>query len=306
LPHTLRAASQCTLAEIDMLATGPMGPPNIPGARRRVCACLLVCAPLIGLPAFAQFSDVKNPSAGNPTAIAEGESLFRANCSPCHGFAGHGGSRGPDLTTGLWIHGGSDREIFNTISQGVPGTDMPANAFEDGEIWALVAYLRSIGASPAAPSSGDRAAGEQVFQQLGCPRCHMIQGKGGHLGPELTRVGAARSFAYLVASIRDPDKDLSVIATDPNNHYAVPIEWLTVTVETRSGQKIVGTARNEDAFTIQLFGEDDSWHLLRKQDLASVRHERRSLMPAYNASTLGDEDLRNLMAYLTGLRGADK
>lgn len=46
-----------------------------------------------------------NPEAGSPTAIREGESLFRANCSPCHGLQACGGARGPDLTSGRWIHG---------------------------------------------------------------------------------------------------------------------------------------------------------------------------------------------------------
>jgi len=288
-----------------MLADRPMGAQKLGAVRCYLLACLLSQSFLVAASASPQSVDT-NPSAGNPAAIQEGASLFRANCSPCHGFAGRGGGRGPDLTTGLWIHGGSDREIFTTISQGVPGTEMPANGFDDSETWALVAYLRSIAAGSPAPSPGDRLAGERIFQRSGCPRCHMVRGKGGHLGPELTRVGAARSFAYLVESIRQPDKDLSLVGTDPNNHYAVPIEWLTVTAITRSGKKLVGTALNEDAFTIQLLGEDDSLHLLRKQELASVRHERRSLMPAYNSSLLGEQDLRDLLAYLTSLRGAEK
>ena len=85
-----------------------------------------------------------NPLAGDPAAIREGASLFRANCSPCHGLNAGGGGRGPNLRSGLWIHGGSDEAIFRTISQGVPGTEMPANSFEDSETWALVAYLRSV------------------------------------------------------------------------------------------------------------------------------------------------------------------
>ena len=78
--------------------------------------------------ASAPADEPKNPLAGDPAAIKEGASLFRANCSPCHGLNARGGGRGPDLTSGLWIHGGSDAAIFRTISQGVPGTEMPANA----------------------------------------------------------------------------------------------------------------------------------------------------------------------------------
>src|SRR5580700_829260 len=105
----------------------------------------------------------KNPLTGDPSAIKEGSSLFRANCSPCHGLNAGGGGRGPDLRSGLWVHGSSDAAIFRTITQGVPGTEMPANPFEDSEIWALVAYLRSVSAATKTPVAGDFAQGERLF-----------------------------------------------------------------------------------------------------------------------------------------------
>jgi putative heme-binding domain-containing protein len=246
----------------------------------------------------------KNPVAGEPAAIREGASLFRANCSPCHGLDARGGGRGPDLTIGRWIHGGSDEAIFQTISQGVAGTEMPANPFEDSEIWALIAYIRSMGGAAQAPASGDTAAGERLFfGKEKCASCHMIQGRGGHLGPDLSRVGAARSVAYLTESIREPSKELSLGYSDPNNHYGIPLDYDTVTVTMRSGKTLVGVAKNEDAFTIQLLGEDDELHLLLKKDVTEVRHDRRSLMPAYGTDMLNADELRDLIAYLTSLRG---
>jgi len=245
-----------------------------------------------------------NPLKGNPSAIKEGASLFHADCSPCHGLNARGGGRGPDLTSGLWVHGGSDAAIFRTISQGVPGTEMPANTFEDTETWALVAYLQSVSSGTHAPVVGDRAKGEQIFfGKGGCVQCHMVRGRGGRLGPELTRVGAARSAAYLTDSIREPDKELSLGMTDPNNHYVIPMEYETVTVTPRDGRRIIGVAKNEDAFSIQLLGQDDELHLLLKKDLDNVVHERRSLMPAYTEQILSKEALQDLLSYLTNLRG---
>ena len=256
---------------------------------------------LIAIPSHGQMKS--NPLAGDPAAIREGASLFRANCSPCHGHKARGGGRGPDLTSGQWIHGSSDTAIFQTISQGVPGTQMPANTFEDSETWALVAYLRSIGSGTHDPVTGDRTEGEQIFfGKGGCVRCHMVRGRGGHLGPDLTRVGAARSVEYLTESIREPDKELSLGMTDPNNHYVIPMEYETVTVTARDGRRIAGVAMNEDAFSIQLLGQDDKLYMLVKKDLSDVRHERRSLMPAYTEQMISKEELQNLLAYLTNLR----
>src|ERR1700678_3499550 len=111
------------------------------------------------LPGTAQEKAVTNPVAGNPAAIHEGASLFRGNCSPCHGLNAQGGGRGPDLTAGRWVHGSSDAAIFGTITGGVPGTEMPANGFEDSETWAIIAYLRSLAPAKSGAVSGDPARG---------------------------------------------------------------------------------------------------------------------------------------------------
>ena len=66
----------------------------------------------------------------------------------------------------------------------------------------------------------------------------MVNGKGGELGPELSRVGAARSAAYLIDSIREPSKELSEGMVDPNNRYANALVYDTVTVVTRIGETI--------------------------------------------------------------------
>jgi len=254
--------------------------------------------------ALGQDKEIKNPLTGDPSAIQEGSSLFRANCSPCHGLNAGGGGRGPDLRAGVWVHGASDAAIFRTINQGVPGTEMPANPFEDSEIWALVAYLRSVSTGTKTPVAGDSAQGERLFfGKSGCAQCHMVKGRGGRLGPDLTRVGAARSVAYLTESIREPDKDLSLATSDPNNHYGIPAEYDTVTAVTRDGERVIGVAKNEDAFSLQLLGQDDKLHLFLKKDLREVIHERRSLMPAYAESRLSKRELQNLLAYLTSLRG---
>ena len=264
---------------------------------------VLVIATLWCAPAGAQKNPVTNPVADNPAAIKEGLSLFRANCSPCHGINARGGGRGPDLTSGRWNHGSADADLFLTITQGVTGTEMPAANFEDSEIWTIIAYLRSLAPPKSTAPVGDRAVGEAIFQGKGCPSCHMVKGRGGLLGPDLSRVGAGRSAAYITDSIRFPDKDLSTGMIDPNSHFGPARVWDTVTVITATGEKIVGVARNEDTFSIQLMDRRQNLHLLSKKDLRKVNHERKSMMPAYAEDMLNATDLENLVAYLQNLRG---
>jgi putative heme-binding domain-containing protein len=232
----------------------------------------------------AAHGGAKQTSKANADAIKEGASLFRANCSPCHGLNAHGGGRGPDLTSGRWTHGSTDDDLFRTITQGVPGTDMPANSFEDSETHTIIVYLRSLALPKNITVVGNAEKGKKIFfGAVGCSNCHMVRGIGGVLGPDLSRVGAARSVSYLVESIRDPDKELSVGMADPNNHYVVPLVYDTVTVITANGERITGVARNER----HVFHPDDYY----RAGTAVVPEKRleRSIPPAQvtDAAVLG-------------------
>lgn len=139
------------------------------------------------LQAFAQ----KNPLAGDPKAAKAGESEFRINCALCHGLGAKGGGRGPDLTRAVKKHTHTDADMFQVISNGIPGTAMPANGtngqgvgMTEREIWQIIAYLRSqeVKASPA--SLGNTARGKELFYgDANCSMCHMVQGKGAGSDP---------------------------------------------------------------------------------------------------------------------------
>jgi cytochrome c oxidase cbb3-type subunit 3 len=240
-----------------------------------------------------------NPFTGDVKAITQGAVLFRQECVFCHGVGAHGGMRGPDLTTGSWNHGGADADLMRTITVGVPGTAMPPNNLKAEEIWRIVAYLRTLQQPIAAPL-GDRTIGETLFfGAQRCASCHIVNGRGGRLGPELSAVGSARSRAYLIESIRQPGRQLTqnrVFGDD------VTLKYDTVTAVTADGRTIVGVPMNEDTFTLQLMDASERVHSLDKKTLKSVRHENRSLMPAYDTNRLSNPDLDNLVAYLQSLR----
>jgi putative heme-binding domain-containing protein len=89
---------------------------------------------------------------------------------------------------------------------------------------------------------------------------------------------------------------------EPNGDYVVPISNATITVVTKTGQRITGVPRNEDTFSVQMLGTDNEIHLFLKKDVQEVIHEEKSLMPAYSEAMLSDSQLRNLLAYLATLR----
>src|SRR5437773_5218435 len=244
---------------------------------------------------------VSNPLTGEPKAVTQGAVLFRQECVVCHGVSARGGMRGPDLTTGSWSHGGSDAELAATISAGVPGTAMPPNKLTEEEIWQIIAYLRTL-QQPVMPPTGDARRGETLFfGAQRCSSCHIVNGRGGRVGPELTTVGSARSRAYIVESIREPGKSLT---ENGLGGWPTTMKYDTVTLVTSDGTTIVGVPVNEDTFTVQVMDMNERVHSLDKKSLKSFRHENRSLMPAYDSNRLSAADLDDLVAYLQTLRAA--
>jgi len=88
---------------------------------------------------------LRNPYAGNASAIATGAKLFISyNCADCHGADGSG-AMGPSLADGRWHFGGDDGEIFESIYQGRPD-GMPAwgALISPDQVWMLAAYVKSL------------------------------------------------------------------------------------------------------------------------------------------------------------------
>lgn len=239
-------------------------------------AALLVPILLTG-PLLAQTSP--NPATGG--------ALFRANCTFCHGSNAAGG-RGPNLL-GKLAHSDRPEALQQVIKDGIPGTAMPGNDFEPEEMADLLAYLKTLrqgnGSTAAVP--GDPEAGRAIYARQSCAGCHIINREGSAFGPDLSRVGVARSYDYLRESIIKPSAD-------------IPDEFRTVRVVTREGKTISGIRVNEDTFSLQLRMLDQSYRSLTKTQLRSVDYPSESLMPPYK---LSETDLTNLLAYLTTLRG---
>lgn len=57
------------------------------------------------------------------SGLAEGKGIFEKNCVACHRSDG-GGNVGPNLTDEYWIHGGGIKNVFATVSNGVPAKGM--------------------------------------------------------------------------------------------------------------------------------------------------------------------------------------
>jgi mono/diheme cytochrome c family protein len=162
-------------------------------AKRWKRALAQACAALFLLAAPAALTaDDQNPLARDPAAAKAGEYEFRINCALCHGLGARGGGRGPDLTRAQKKHAHSDADMFQVISNGIPGTVMPANGtngqgvgMTDEEIWQIIAYIRSVEvkASGQAHSAMPRTASNFFMATRIVPCATWSRARGGRLGP---------------------------------------------------------------------------------------------------------------------------
>lgn len=91
--------------------------------------------------------------------LEKGKQLYNVNCTPCHGPDG-GGTVGPNLTDKYWIHGGGIKNVFKTITEGVPAKGMIAwkTLLTPKQIQQVASYVLSLQGTN--PPSGKPHEGE--------------------------------------------------------------------------------------------------------------------------------------------------
>jgi putative heme-binding domain-containing protein len=228
----------------------------------------------------------ENPFGGDPEAIARGQKVYMGSCSGCHGATGEGG-RGPNLRDGRLIRRSTDFQVMNTIKKGVPGSDMPPTNLPDERVWELVAFVRAMGAPASeAAVAGNPAHGEEVYRSAGCANCHAINGRGGALGPDLTNIGATRSYGVLKESVEKPGERLAT-------------GYQPVTVTTKDGRTLSGMVKNYTNYDLQMTDKSGQLHLFQTADLSNVQLSMTSPMPSDYSKRLSRDDLTDLLAYLS-------
>ncbi|HUY12124.1 MAG TPA: c-type cytochrome [Terriglobia bacterium] len=222
------------------------------------------------------------------TGLAQGKQSFVLHCGGCHGMDGRGGEHAPDIATSPIVQAFSEADLELIVTNGIPSHGMPGfNNLGPAGIKAVVEYLLILqGKQSTAAVRGNPAQGKHLFfGRAQCSSCHMVHGKGGFLGADLTEYSRTHSPQEMKEAIVNPYKNLS-----PRQD--------TVVAVTRDGQKLTGIARNEDNFSVQLQTADGAFHLLMKSNLAALHHGPRSLMPSDYASKLSASEIDDLISFL--------
>jgi putative heme-binding domain-containing protein len=225
-----------------------------------------------------------------PASSASGERGFASNCSGCHGLDGTGSQRAPNIVSNPQVQKLSADEMHRIVSEGVPGTGMPAfKGLGKPTITAIVAYVRNLeGKNRPVALPGNPGNGKVLFFGTGqCSNCHMAGGRGGFIAPDLSTYGQTHDAEAIRAAIINPaarERPVGLVA-----------------VITASGERFEGIVRNEDNFSLQLQSTDGSFHFLSKSDVKTIDRRRGSMMPSDYGSKLSDAQLNDLVSYLLKL-----
>lgn len=189
------------------------------------------------VPQFEEYPPAKKLiTISTPPAelAAIGEELLRVKggCLICHKVTETGNERGPDLrqaagkaatrkegmtAEAYLIESLVSPEVFLVpgFPKMMPSAVKPPANMNMAEVKALIAYLQTLGSAEvtvkilpediqAAKAAGPVHKGKEAMGTYGCLGCHKVEGEGGEVGPDLTKVGAGRTAEELLKKIVDP------------------------------------------------------------------------------------------------------
>jgi putative heme-binding domain-containing protein len=133
------------------------------------------------------------------------------------------------------------------------------------------------------PATGDPARGRIVFQNI-CAQCHLLDGAGHAVGPDLASL-AHRSVEDLLSNILDPN-------------MAINPAYVAYSVETGSGEFETGLLASESPDAIQLLQASGRKLIIPRPQIKRLASSGMSLMPEGLEAALTPADLRDLIALL--------
>ena len=215
-----------------------------------------------------------------------GRQTFARSCSGCHGLDGKGTQRAPSIAAGSRASQLAEGDLLRIVAKGVPERGMPAfEALGSDQMSAVVKYVRmlsGVAATTTLPGVPERGK-KLFFGEGGCSQCHMMQGAGGFIAPDLS--GYARGTT---------PKQVRTAITKPEGVSRAQL----ASVATTDGQHYEGMIRNEDNFSLQLQTLDGGFHFFSKAGLKAIERKPATTMHQGFGSRFSASQLDDLVSYI--------
>ena len=138
----------------------------------------------------------------------------------------------------------------------------------------------------------DAAAGRRTFyhpQGAGCFKCHRIDGRGGRVGPDLSRAVGTMNRVQLIQSILEPSREIAP-------------QFVAWAFETRDGKVVTGMIVHENEGKTIVGNSEGQTVELKTADIETRVPQRISVMPVKLTDRLTLQELRDLIAFLDAQR----
>lgn len=147
-----------------------------------------------------------------------------------------------------------------------------------------------------AKRTGDAARGKQVWDAsvngaAQCAKCHTVRGVGGQVGPDLSMIGKKGGRDNLLESVLTPSK-------------AIADQYVQVSVVTAADMTVSGLVVGDTPQALTLRDANGKDTVIPKGDVVSQKKLMVSLMPEDIVAGLTEDELIDLVAYLTTLQSA--
>jgi putative heme-binding domain-containing protein len=139
----------------------------------------------------------------------------------------------------------------------------------------------------------DFKAGQNLYRATLCDKCHSLNGEGGNVGPELSRLGTRFDIRGILEAIIDPNA-------------AISDQYASIQLQLRNGETRVGKILSEDAQYIQLSQNPFTPNItmkIPKKDVVSRHFSTVSMMLPGLINALNEDEIKDLVAFL--LAGGD-
>ena len=249
------------------------------------------------------------PPADGPASLARGREAWASmQCDKCHGSGGKGdGSSAAtlvdsagrkisarDLTSGLLRRGKDAAEIVRTEFAGIDGTPMPsfAEVLTGEQAWDLARFVLSLKTAPSPPPADPVAHGRQVVEQRMCFACHVIEGRGGRVGPSLDVSIQKLRRPWIREFLKDPRAQGKLYPFTP---YRMPdlkltpaeIDAVVALFDSLAGPEVVAKteAPAPTSFSPELVAKDQLLYFLKCTEC----HNLGSVVPTPEAKRQGPD-----------------
>jgi putative heme-binding domain-containing protein len=136
--------------------------------------------------------------------------------------------------------------------------------------------------------TGDANRGREIYLQAErsqCAKCHRLEGVGGEIGPDLTRVWQTHSVAKILESIVEPAREIKE-------------GFATWSLESTTGQVFVGLKLSDTPREVVLRDANGRDIRIPREQIESLAETRQSIMPEGTVGQLAFTELIDLLAFL--------